>query len=184
MNKLILKVLPLLIICAVAALALGVANALTAPEIARLENDAKAGALKSLTNRGSADPEKEYFLENNKDISSYFIISENDQTIGYILYLNAKGYGGPMKVMASYSENGAIIDVKLMANQETPGFGKNAEKAGYMDMYKNRGSVSNPIPLFTYEVENVDIVTGATITFMGISDSLKIGSDFIKEGLK
>lgn len=181
MNKTAGMALKLLIICAVAALLLGVVNAFTAPEIKKLEDEAKAMALAALIDTGEADPDKEFTVENNDDVSSYYLIKEDGETIGYILYLNAKGYGGPMKVMASYNKIGKVINAKLMANQETPGFGKNAEKPGYMDIFKNKEN--SQIPLYTYQVDNPDVISGATITFMGISQTLKKGSDFIMGGL-
>lgn len=185
MNKTLDMALKLLIICSAAAFALGVVNALTAPEIQRLEDAAKAKALGELINRGSADANKEIFVEEHDTVASYYLIEDGDDTIGYILYLNAKGYGGTMTVMASYTKTGDVIGSVLMNNSETPGFGKKAEKSGYMDKFIGRGSDGNALPLFSYQVdEEVDTVTGATITFMGISTALKNGSDFVKGGLK
>jgi len=185
MNKTLNMALKLLIICAAAALALGVVNALTAPEIKRLEDEAKANALNDLTVSGKANPNNEIIVENAETVSSYYLIEDGDETIGYILYLSAKGYGGLMTVMASYTTEGEVIGAVLMNNSETPGFGKKAEKDGYMDKFVGRGSDDNPIPLFSYQVdEEVDTVTGATITFMGVSTSIKEGSDFVKGGLK
>lgn len=181
MSNTVNMTLKLLIICAVAALLLGVVNAFTAPEIKKLEDAAKAEALAALIDKGKADPNKEVEVDNNDNVSSYYLIKDGNATAGYILYLNSKGYGGPMKVMASYNIDGTIINAKLMANQETPGFGKNAEKPGYMDIFKNKSN--SEIPLYTYEVDDPDVVSGATITFMGIADSLKKGSDFIREEL-
>ena len=72
-----------------------------------------------------------------------------------------------------------------MANAETPGFGKRAEKPDYMEKFIGHGSNGDNIPLYSYEVEeDVDTVTGATITFMGVSSAIKEGSDFVKGGLK
>lgn len=185
MNKTLNMALKLLIICSAAALALGVVNALTAPEIKRLEDVAKATALNELTNKGKADSNKEIIVEGNETVSSYYVIEDGNDTIGYILYLTAKGYGGLMTVMASYTTDGNVIGAVLMNNSETPGFGKKAEKDGYMDKFISHGSEGNPIPLYSYQVEEeVDTVTGATITFMGVSTSIKEGSDFVKGGLK
>lgn len=178
MNKTLFMALRLLIICGIAALALGVVNALTAPEIVKLEEESKDTTLSSLLERGRVNSNRENIVKNSEVISSYYEILEAGEVIGYVLYLNAKGYGGPMKIMAAYTLGGRVINARLMANQETPGFGKNAEKAGYMDIFKR------DIPKFKYELKNPDVVSGATITFMGISSSLQIGSDFVKGGLK
>ncbi|MBN2618738.1 MAG: FMN-binding protein [Spirochaetales bacterium] len=185
MNKIVRISIKLLIICVAAALALSVVNALTAPEIKKLEVEAKITALGKLVNNGKADPESEIIVEGNDYVSSYFTINNNGEKLGYILYLKAKGYGGMMTVMASYKLDGELINAVLMNNSETPGFGKKAEKQEYMEKFIGRGSDLKPLPLFSYEVEeDVDTVTGATITFMGVSSVLKNGSDFIKGGLK
>lgn len=185
MNKTLNMALKLLIICSIAAFALGVVNAMTAPEIKRLEDDAKAKALSQIITTGNADANQEIMIEDNAGVSSYYNIEDGGEIIGYILYLKAKGYGGNMTVMASYTKAGDIMGSVLMNNAETPGFGKKAEKDGYMDKFIGRGSNGNPIPTLTYEVEeSVDTVTGATITFMGVSSALKFGSEFVKGGLK
>lgn len=185
MNKTITMSLKLLAICAAAALALGVVNSITAPEIKKLEDAAKAKALSELVVVGAADPNKEEVVEGHDTVSSYYEIKDGSNLIGYILYLKAKGYGGMMTVMASYNNNGSLIGAVLMDNAETPGFGKRAEKSEYMEKFVGRGNDGNPLPLFSYQVdEEVDTVTGATITFMGISNALKNGSDFVKGGLK
>ncbi len=184
MNNIISMALKLLIICSTAAFSLGVVNALTAPEIQRLEDDAKAKALSELISVGIADANEENIVEDNDFVSSYYFIKDGNDKIGYILYLNAKGYGGLMTVMASYENDGQLIDAILMNNQETPGFGKKAEKSGYMDKFKGFGNRGNDLPLYGYQVEeSVDTISGATITFMGISSALKSGSDYIKGGL-
>ncbi|QEN03804.1 FMN-binding protein [Thiospirochaeta perfilievii] len=185
MNKTLNMALKLLVICAAAAFALGVVNAFTAPEIKKLEDEAKAKALSDLVESGYADPNKEVIVQDNSTVSSYYLIEKDIETIGYILYLKAKGYGGMMTVMASYKLDGSLIGSVLMENSETPGFGKKAEKPDYMRKFIGRGGRDNPIPLFSYQVEEeVDTVSGATITFMGVSSALKNGSDFVKGGLK
>lgn len=185
MNKTLDMALKLLIICSAAAFSLGVVNSLTAPEIKKLEDNAKAKALSELISIGNADANDEKIVSDNENVSSYYLITDKGATIGYILYLNAKGYGGMMTVMASYKNSGELIGSVLMNNQETPGFGKKAEKSDYMNKFIGRGATGNDLPLFSYQVdETVDTVTGATITFMGISKALKMGSDFVKGGLK
>lgn len=184
MSKIVSMSLKLLTICAAAAFALGVVNALTAPEIKKLEDSAKVKALGELIKTGVADPASESFVEGHDYVSSVFEIKDGGSVTGYILNLKAKGYGGIMTVMASYKSNGEVINAVLMANAETPGFGKKAEKDGYMDKFVGRGADGKPLPLFAYEVEEtVDTVTGATITFMGISSAIKSGSDYIKGGM-
>ncbi len=184
MNKIINVSLKLLAICSVSALILGFVNSLTKPQIDKLENQGKINALGKLSGGGDVDPLGEVLISDHETVLSYFTITLDSGVYGYILSLKAKGYGGEMKLLASYKDDGSIINAALMANQETPGFGKEAENEGYMDNFIGLGSDLNPIPLFTYQVKDVDTVTGATITFMGISSALEKGSNFVKGGLK
>lgn len=183
MNDIVRMMLKLLIICASAAFCLGIVNAVTEPEINRLKEEAKKEALSALISRGTPGDEKA--LEENTTIKSWFPVEEGGETISYILYLEGKGYGGPMTIMASYEPDGAIINALLMDNTETPGIGKNAEREGYMDMFIGTGNIQKEVPRYKSSLGNgADAVSGATITFMGISEALRVGSDYVKGGLK
>lgn len=184
MNNVKVMSLKLLAIAGVAALVLGVVNAFTAPRIAEIEREAKIEALGNLIDQGVATPDSEVFVEGHTVINSYFTIESSEEVIGYILSLNAKGYGGNMKLMASYRLDGSIIRSILMSNSETPGFGKKFENEDVISVFENTGSDSNPVPAFVYQVSNTDAVSSATISFMGISSSLTVGSDFVKGGMK
>ena len=113
-----------------------------------------------------------------------------------------------MKLLAAYDSKGTILDVRLLDNDETPGLGKKAEASGYMDKFRGTGGSGRPVPVtkemllgeksqgegsgkltfggwFLGEVEGdtTDSVSGATITFVGISKALDQGSRFIQEEL-
>ena len=185
MNKTLSMAIKLLVICATAAFILSIVNAITAPKIKALEDSAKATTLSELITIGNANAEKEIVVDGNDYVSSYYLIEDKGEAIGYILYLKGKGYGGAMTLMAAYKKDGTVLGAKLMANGETPGFGKRAEKPEYMNKFIGHGADGNNIPLYSYEVEEaVDTVTGATITFMGVSSAIKEGSDFVKGGLR
>jgi electron transport complex protein RnfG len=90
------------------------------------------------------------------------------------------GYGGEMAILAGYTEEGEIFAVQMMENSETPGLGKEAEKAEYMQKYIGTGT-EKPVPVRKdmLSQEEADAVTGATITFIGVAKALVEGSDFV-----
>lgn len=184
MSNIKIMALKLLSIAAVAAFVLGVVNAFTSPKIAQLEKEAKIAALGELIDSGNAEPESEKVVENSEYINSFFTVEEGSETVGYIVNLTGKGYGGAMTIMASYNLDGSIIRAVLMNNGETPGFGKKFENPDVIAVFNGTGSDSNPVPAFTYQVSDSDAVSSATISFMGISKALTAGSDFVKGGAK
>jgi RnfABCDGE-type electron transport complex G subunit len=116
-------------------------------------------------------------------VMAYYPVEQNSQIVGYALDLLGSGYGGDMKIIAGYNNDGSIKNVKLLDNSETPGLGKKAEAEGYMDKFIGTGA-EKPVPVIKNMLPNqkeIDAVTGATITFMAIADVLRAGSDFMKK---
>ena len=114
-------------------------------------------------------------------INYYIPLSDGNGIAGYIVEMSTSGYGGAMTVIASYATDGSVLEAKMMANSETPGLGKKAEEAWYMEMFKGLGG-DTPLPLSKSDLSADDsaAVSGASITFGGISSALKNGSDYVK----
>ena len=66
--------------------------------------------------------------------------------------------------------------------QHTRVLGKKAENAEYMNKFKGTGA-DKPVPVkkTMLEAADADAVTGATITFTGVSKALEYGSEFAKK---
>jgi electron transport complex protein RnfG len=164
----------LALICALSALILGFVNTITEPAIARRKAAELKAALTSLLEEGSPGARED--LNDSSTILSRYPIEGMG---GWILEMNGKGYGGDMKILASYRDDGSIIDVVLMDNTETPGLGKKAEKPEYMDKFRGTGG-SSSVPTSKEDLESPDAVTGATITFVGIATPLHEGSVYVQ----
>ncbi|MDA3835406.1 MAG: RnfABCDGE type electron transport complex subunit G [Spirochaetales bacterium] len=169
----------LAVICAVAAVILGFANAFTAPTIALYKKKVLEQALTSVSEgfdlgqREEADKDK---------IDFFYPLKQDGETAGYVIQIIAKGYGGPITLLAGFTTEGKIIGVQLLSNLETPGLGKRAEEEGYMDKFIGTGSQEKvPQRKTDLSSEEADAVSGSTITFSGISEALARGSNFAKE---
>lgn len=173
MNPTAEKALKLSLICGVSALLLGGINSLTEPIIAARKAFELKQALSSLIEEGSPG-EKETLDRGSLD--ARYPIEGAD---GWILDLTGKGYGGDMKILASYRPDGSVVDLVLMDNAETPGLGKEAEESPYMDKFRGTGGAA-PVPVTKDMLQNPDAVSGATITFAGIANAVKEGSDYVK----
>ncbi len=180
MRKYIKTALVLALICAVAAVLLAVVNSVTEPYIAKYESEKVTKALEEVSS--GFDIGEETAVENEYVTSMYTLLS-NGKVVGYILELATRGYAGDISLLAGYDLNGAVSSVKIVSDSETPGVGKKAHNDGYMDKFIGKGaSNDNPIPTTKGMLSEADslVVSGATMTFTGISSALKAGAEYVK----
>ena len=179
MSRYLKTALVLAAICAVAAVVLALMNMLTKPYIEAYEANKVTNALEQVS-CGMTIGERE---EVNEGYVQYMHrLTTSGKTTGYILGLVSNGYGGQLTIVASYDANGVVMAAKLIADSETPGLGKKAENDGYMDIFKGTGTADRPVPTKKGMLSDTDVATvsGASMTFTGISKALAGGSDFVK----
>ena len=178
-KKYLKTALILAAICAVAAIVLAVLNKVTAPAIQAYEEQKTTSALEAVS-RGMEIGE--YVEVNEGNISYMYPLRSNGQVCGYILGLNSNGYGGRLDIIASFDKTGFVMEAILVSDSETPGVGKKAEAKGYMDKFIGTGSDSNPVPTSKSMLSDADAaaVSGATITYTGITKALKAGSAYVR----
>ena len=176
MNDLVVTGGKLAIICIVAALALGIVNAITAPEIVRVKERQLKAALDQVSLGGSLGAPTEV---GSDGVDTYYPLNVLGIR-GYVLKLIGIGYGGEMEILGSFTEDGEILAITLMDNAETPGLGKEAERPEYMEMFVAHGG-ENDIPTSKRQLETgeADAISGATITFLGIAEALSAGERFV-----
>jgi Na+-translocating ferredoxin:NAD+ oxidoreductase RnfG subunit len=175
MKEMANKALRLGIIGAVAALLLAVTNNFTEPVIAERRARELKEALTILSG-GRATGEAE--AEPAEGVAQRWALTDGS---GWILEMEGRGYGGPMTIVASYDTDGSIMVSRFMDNNETVGFGKKAEKPSYMEIFSGTGGTI-PVPKVKSDLgSNADVVSGATVTFSGITEALRAGSELVKE---
>lgn len=174
--------LKLFAICAVAALTLGGINAITEPLIIQRKIMELQQALDELT--PDAETGEAVEVADNPVIVKRYPVRKEGQSAGMLLELEGSGYGGEMKILARYEQDGTIRAVRLMDNTETPGLGKKAETPAYMEKFIGTGPPANPVPVRKDMLasDEADAITGATITFLGISKALAEGARYAAAG--
>ncbi len=182
MRTIVVTGAKLFLICAVAAVTLGAINAVTEPVIIQRKILELKQALEELTpdaRTGEAIP-----VSGNATVKQAYPVLSSGAVSGYVLQLTGQGYGGDMKILARFASDGTIRAAKLMDNLETPGLGKKAENPRYMDKFIGTGGPDKPVPVRKDMLDRAqaDAVTGATITFLGVSKALAEGAQFVREG--
>jgi electron transport complex protein RnfG len=171
----------LAVICAVAAVVLGLVNAVTAPAIVENRERALAEGLAAITSQsGLSGPAVGDPVPVAEGAVAYPITS-GAEVSGYVMQLTGTGYGGDMQLLAGYYPDGELFAAQLMENQETPGLGKKAETAAYMQKFIGSGATI-PVPVSKSDLpaSEADAITGATITFIGVGRALSDGSDQVR----
>jgi electron transport complex protein RnfG len=192
--------LKLCAICAVAALCLGLLNEVTEPQILARKVQEEKDTLAWLV--PGANPGEKVIVDPEATVRAYYPLAAGEIAI---LDLRGVGYGGDMKIMAAYRSDGSILSVRLLDNQETPGLGKRAESPSYMEKFLDTGEPANPVPTSKEMLQSgppaaegqmaaefrwfpkggsgagTDTVSGATITFLGVSRALEAGSEFVRK---
>jgi electron transport complex protein RnfG len=177
MKKYFKTSMVLAIICACAAIILAFLNSLTQPVIIEYEYQKTLSALEAVSD-GLLISEENSLVENNSFVNYYYVLSEDNVKMGYLLNLDAVGYGGKISMVASYNKEGQVMQAKVVSNTETPGLGKKCEESWYMNKYLNKSKIPNSKTQLNGD--DADAISGASITFIAIANALRSGSDFVK----
>ena len=104
--------------------------------------------------------------------TSYYAVKNADKvTIGAVLLSSPysdkiKGYAGRTPLLIALGNDGKIVKIKMLDNQETPGFLKRVNNAGYLESW-------NGLTVDEALQKKVDAVSGATYSSKGIQNSLR-----------
>jgi electron transport complex protein RnfG len=182
MKSILITGVKLFAICAVAALALGAVNSVTEPKIAQYKIEQLRQALSELT--PGATTGDAVSVPSNPTVLTRYPVLEDGKEVGSVLDLVGTGYGGDLRILARYAGSGELLAARLMEDDETPGLGKKAENPEYMKMFLGAGTAEKPIPTrkAMLPAAQADAITGATITFLGVSKALAEGSRFVRQG--
>ena len=167
-NKIFKPIVVLCAICVVITGALAATNAATAPVIAEATRLAQEQARFELL--PEADGFSEVALAEKVDNVSDVYAANNGA--GYVVTSSAKGYGGTMTVMVSFTPEGTIKQIKVTEQAETQGIGsKVAGDASFWERYA--GLEAKPLVLD----QDVDRLSGATISSRALTAAVNSAID-------
>ncbi len=171
-------------ICILVTLALSGTNLLTEEKIASLTKKQQEESMRSLI---SADEYVTGELKADGETVLYHKAKANGKTKGYIFITSAKGYGGELSVMTALDTEGTVTAVSILdASNETPGLGQNVKNADFYSQYiGQKTSDAVAVKKGTASGYNqIDAVTGATISSRAVTNAVNQAVDYAKEVLK
>lgn len=96
--------------------------------------------------------------------------NESGDTIGYIVKVTSKGFGGPLHLIVGFNKEGTITGVRYASiPQETPGLGMKSTQPSFLDSWINHNS-SN--------IDEVDSISGATVTSTAFKQAMLLACMF------
>lgn len=107
----------------------------------------------------------------------------NGNLIGYILQVSSKGYKGTITLMYGYSLDGTVQGIEFLSLKETAGLGMNASKPDFIDQFTGKTVKQFDVmkPGTATGDNQVDAISGATVTSKAVAKALNVGIDFLTE---
>lgn len=162
-NDFVKPILVLALICLVMSATLALINSVTRPIIEDTEAQiAEAARMEVL-------PDADGFNELDIDIpedSSVTAVYEATNGAGYVFMVTEDGYGGKdtLNIICSIDGDGNIVDSKTLSHAETAGLGSKIMEDGFKGQFMGMDSS---------EIENIDRISGATISSNHYLDGIR-----------
>lgn len=180
-NQNLKTLLPLVVICLVAALLLGVFNQITEGPIR--ENSQKA----AMETRQRLLPAAASFEEQSADgsglMSLYQGLSADGEAVGYVAEIAQNGFGGEIVVTVGMDMQGKITAINVGGDNfsETAGLGALAREATFTDQYQGR---SVPLTVVKGNADRndttIDAISGATITSNAVTNGVNAAGAYMQ----
>lgn len=173
----------LFVICAVAALVLGITNNITSPVIE--ERNIQASNKSRQIVLSDAEEFKQLEGMNSDIVVEVYEGLKGGDVIGYTIKTSPKGYGGAVEVMVGISTDGKITGVDIGNHSETPGLGSKASDPAFKDQYLDK-DVANSLLVVKGSVNNdneISAISGATITSNGVTSGVNAAMKIYNEKL-
>lgn len=180
----------LLIICAIAAVLLGLTNGVTfekiAEQIEKANNEARQIVLPTADEFAKLDAAALATIQANPEnsiVRDVYEAKTGGNLVGYTVMVAPKGYSGAIEMIVGVDLNGVVQGVKVGTNNETPGLGKNAEKPAFSNQYQNKtwDSLINVIKNGTPKENEIVAIAGSTITSKAVTAGVNKAMSVAKE---
>jgi electron transport complex protein RnfG len=122
-------------------------------------------------------------LKGNTIDAAFVALDASGEKIGYVMSITSgNGYGGAITLSLGYSLDGVIQGMEIISMNETPGFGAKANEPEFKEQFKGKKADLIEFTKSGASADNqIDAVSGATITTTAVTDAVNSGLRFINE---
>lgn len=178
-------------ICAVAALALGLTNNITAPIIEQrniqANNESRQMVLPQATEFVQMDNSIFANVEGLEEglVSEVYEGKNKDEVVGYTIKTLPKGYGGKIELIVGISKDGLVTGTNIGSMSETPGLGSKASEPKFNDQFKDKPTTNElSVVKGNASSENeIQAISGATITSKAVTKGVNAAIEVYNSSL-
>ena len=167
----------LTVITIVAAGVLASVNAVTAPQIEKINAENLAAGIKAVMGNDDIKVSEPWEVD---AFTAYDINDKQGNLLGKAVVSTENGFGGPLKVLVGFNTDGDILGYTVLEHAETPGLGAKAE-----EWFQDKIIGMNPgVNNFTVSKDGgeVDAITASTITSRAFLRAIQNAYDKIIAG--
>lgn len=197
MKEIIKLGVVLLLVCVIAAFALGLTNEVTKDKIIENTVIANREARKEVYPEADdfvliatadeveyeAHPSAESYLADHPEVIEVYKAMANGEHVGFVIKTEPKGYGGALEVVVGFSLEGTLQGVRVGNHQETPGLGAKAKTADFYMQY-NDLTVGSSVEVVKVDVTSgnneIKAISGATITSVAVTQGVNYGQSVLE----
>ena len=169
-------VVSLLTITAIASASLGFMYQLTKEPKAAAEKVKQNFAIKAVLPEHDNDPSADVYeiecFDGGDQLSCYPAILNGELTGIAVDTWTMKGFSGLVRLMVGFDKTGAIVNISVLEQKETPGLGTKMADAGFKDQYNGKNPGTNNLAV-KKDGGEVDAITAATISSRAFSDAVE-----------
>ena len=180
-NSIFKIAINLALTCLVAGVILAAAYYITHPIALEKEKEMTAKSMQALV------PDATAFTAVDGE-EKMTAASADGKIVAYIVTVEPKGYGGAIVTQVAVTPDGKVINYKITKSNETPGLGENAKKEPFIGQFPGKTSEQLVVTKDAAKTENIQAMTGATITSKAVTKGVKEAVDrvntYVGEGNK
>lgn len=173
-------VLSLLVVTLAAGFSLGFVNDLTVGPKAKAKLEKKVNALKLVLPHFDNNPVEDMQmikLEKATDSTEVYPAYAKNEFIGAaIIGTSNKGFSGLIKIMIGFKSNGAIQNIVVLEQKETPGLGTKIKGETFLQQFRGV-NISSFKMTVKKDGGEIDALTGATITSRAFCEATQMAYD-------
>jgi len=171
MKEMVRYGVTLSLICLIAAGLLAGVNSLTRSKILVQAQETESASLQEVI------PQAVKFVpvKKNNEILYYKAIDQDGKYIGVVFKAYADGYASDIETVVGMLKDDTITAIKVLSQNETPGLGTQVTEESFLKQFNHKSIIG---------LDEVQAITGATISSTAVIDSVKEKAIKIKELIK
>ena len=187
MKQIIKNALILTAITLVSGLLLGLVYEITKEPIAQSKRQAKLDAYAKVLPKAEQFEELPVFpmSQDGCRVDEVVEAKSNGQVVGHIVTTTtSEGYGGDIQISVGFLPDGTTQGIAILSIGETVGLGMNATKPEFYEQFSGKRVESFQVSKNGADEEDeIDALSGATITSKAVTNAVNTGIAYFNEEL-